>query len=228
VIILGIDTATAATAVGLYVDTDGLEAVAEQRIHLPAPGEKPGHTNELLGLAADLLHEANLTWQAVDRIAVGVGPGTFTGLRIGVATARGLAQATGAQLAAVSTLESLWRNARESEHPVVACLDARRGEAFVAAWGAGGEQLVPEQAVTPGQLGQIAAGVRIAVGDGAIRFRSEIEAAGCLVPPGDDPRHQVCASVHCLIARHAPAVGRDDLVPNYVRAPDAVPHKVAS
>jgi tRNA threonylcarbamoyladenosine biosynthesis protein TsaB len=99
-VILGLDTATPATVVAV-LPADG-EPV-ELR-HEPAPGERPGHAAQLLPLARRALDALGASFADVRRIGVGVGPGTFTGLRIGVATARALAQATGAEVAAVSTL----------------------------------------------------------------------------------------------------------------------------
>ncbi len=64
----------------------------------PSPNAHPGHATRLLAMADDLLRGAGIGWSALDRIAVGVGPGTFTGLRVGVATARGLAQSLGVEL----------------------------------------------------------------------------------------------------------------------------------
>ena len=102
----------------------------------PAPGERPGHAAQLLPLAGALLDRAGLRFGDLDRIGVGVGPGTFTGLRIGVATARALAQGSGAEVAAVSTLAAL-AEASGHDGPVLAVLDARRGEAFAAAYAHG-------------------------------------------------------------------------------------------
>jgi tRNA threonylcarbamoyladenosine biosynthesis protein TsaB len=84
VIVLGLDTATRATAVAL-LDTDSGEAV--QRRDDPPAGARPRHTTRLMALVVEVLGAAGARWADVDRIAVGVGPGTFTGLRIGVATA---------------------------------------------------------------------------------------------------------------------------------------------
>ena len=84
------DTATPATAVAVWAP----EGPAVERRDDPAPGERPGHASRLLALVDEVVDD----WEAITRIAVGVGPGGFTGLRIGVATARALAQAAGAQL----------------------------------------------------------------------------------------------------------------------------------
>jgi tRNA threonylcarbamoyladenosine biosynthesis protein TsaB len=223
VIVLGLDTATADTCVGLLSDTDGLP-IALTRRHEPGPGERPGHAEQLLALADELLHEASLTWGAVDRIAVGVGPGTFTGLRIGVATARALAQASGAQVVGVSTLQALAAAARApAGRPVLACVDARRGELFAGAW-VDGRQVLDTQAVPPDALPELLAAlgeVPLAIGDGAVRYR-EAFTDRARIPADDDPRHHVDGLDLCRLARYAAAAERDAVVPDYVRAPDAV------
>ena len=160
---------------------------------------------------------------AVTRIAVGVGPGTFTGLRIGIATARALAQARGAELAAVSTLQAL-AEAAGHDGPVLAVLDARRGEAFAAAW-RGTERLLAPVAVRPDALAALvtdSAQPWLAVGDGAIRFRAELSGAAD-VPDDGDARHRVSGLAVCRLGAAAAPVDHDALVPDYVRAPDAVP-----
>jgi tRNA threonylcarbamoyladenosine biosynthesis protein TsaB len=88
VIVLGFDTATQASVVGLRL-ADGSTLQARDD---PQPAARPGHATRLLSMAAELLADASLGWAQVERIAVGVGPGRFTGLRVGIATARGLAQ----------------------------------------------------------------------------------------------------------------------------------------
>jgi tRNA threonylcarbamoyladenosine biosynthesis protein TsaB len=234
-VILGLDTATPATVVAVLPDTG--EPV-ELR-HDPAPGERPGHARELLPLAQQALDAVGATFGDIARIAVGVGPGTFTGLRIGVATARALAQATGAEVAAVSTLDALAEAAGAAERPVLAVLDARRGEAFVAAY-LGGERVAGPVAIAPEELSVFAEraaaaaptapgapaapGSWLAVGDGAIRFRDRLVPAADV--PGDDSTlHRVSALAVCRLARAAPTLDRDALLPEYVRPPDAVPRR---
>jgi tRNA threonylcarbamoyladenosine biosynthesis protein TsaB len=220
-VILGLDTATAATAVAVLPD-DG-EPVALR--HDPAPGERPGHASQLLVLAAAALEQAGATFAQVRRIAVGVGPGSFTGLRIGVASARALAQAYGAEVTPVSTLAAL-AEATGSEAPVLAVLDARRGEAFAAAFHRG-ERLAGPVAVAPEDLPALtdrARGPWLAVGDGAVRFRARL-APVVAVPQDASPLHRVSAVAVCRLGLQAPAVDRDALLPEYVRAPDAVPRR---
>ena len=215
--LLALDTATPSTAVALL--SGGREA--ELR-HDPGPGERPGHATQLLALAGRLLDDAGIAFADLERIVVGTGPGTFTGLRIGVATARGLAQATGAPLTGVSTLRALARGAEADARgaPVLAVLDARRGEAFVAAW-RGGEAVLPAAAVTPEVLAGLARPGWLAVGDGAVRFREVLEPSGAEVPADGSGLHSVSALSVARLAADAPPGAHEDVVPEYLRLPDA-------
>jgi tRNA threonylcarbamoyladenosine biosynthesis protein TsaB len=227
-IVLGMDTATPATAVALLDDARAGEAAYAERRHDPPPGERPGHAAQLLALGGDLLAEAGLRFADVQRIAVGLGPGTFTGLRIGVATARALAQGSGAELVGVSTLRAL-AAAAEPAAPagtgVLAVIDARRGEVFAAGWrdGAG---VLEQAALAPGRLAERVAqegGAWLAVGDGALRFRADLEGAGCSVAPDGCAQHRVSARAICELALQASQpIARDLVLPDYLRLPDAV------
>jgi tRNA threonylcarbamoyladenosine biosynthesis protein TsaB len=227
-IVLGMDTATAATAVALVHEGRAGGPHRLERRHDPPPGARPGHATQLLALAAELLAEAGLRFADVERIAVGLGPGTFTGLRIGVATARALAQGGGADLVGVSTLRAL-ALAAEPAAPagsgVLAVIDARRGEAFAAGWRDGAEVLEPA-ALAPAALAERVrreGGAWLAVGDGAIRFRTDLEGAGCQVPPDGSALHRVSAGAICDLGRRAAQpIARDLVVPDYLRLPDAV------
>jgi tRNA threonylcarbamoyladenosine biosynthesis protein TsaB len=213
--VLVIDTATPATVVGVAHG----DRVVERR-HDPGEGERPGHVSEVLGLMEEALAEAGTELAELGRIGVGVGPGSFTGLRIGIATARALAHATGLELAGVSTLGALAVQAGPG--PVLAVLDARRGEAFAALW-EDGRELVAPRALAPEDLPAMAAGAALAVGDGALRFRAHLESARVAVAPEDSALHRVSAAGLARLAAHAPPVARDALLPHYVRSPDAQP-----
>ena len=212
---LVIDTATPATVIGVRAG----DVIVERR-HDPAPGERPGHVAQVLALAEEALAEAGVGLADLERIGVGVGPGSFTGLRIGIATARALGHSAGLPVVAVSTLGALAVAA--SEASVLAVLDARRGEAFVALW-EGGREVVAPRAVAPEQLAQAAARATLAVGDGAVRFRAQLEPAGVTVPEDESALHRVGATGLLRLAAEAPTVARDALLPEYVRAPDAKP-----
>jgi len=221
VIVLGFDTATVATAVAL-LDSDAPDTAAERR-HDPTVGERPGHAPRLLALAHELLADAGLTFAAVQRIAVGLGPGGFTGLRIGVATARALAQAADAEIVGVSTLEALAAGARAaSGQGVLAVIDARRGEVFAGGW-RGAEHVLGPLALAPAAVATLGVEGWLAVGDGALRFRDDLQRAGCVVPADGSPQHDVSARMVCRLALETrPATPRDLVVPDYLRKPDAV------
>lgn len=224
--LLALDTATSATTVAVLAA--GAAEPIEARDDPPA-GQRPRHTAELLALATALLERCGLTFADLDRIAVGIGPGSFTGLRIGLATARALALATGAELVTVSTLRALALPA-EAHAPgavVLAVIDARRGEAFVAAWRAG-KPVLAARAEPPTGVAALAreggAGAPetwLGVGDGAIRFRADLEPAGVTVPPSDSPLHRVSAVAICRLGLTAEPTERTAVVPDYLRAPDA-------
>ena len=103
-VVLGVDTATAYAVVALTRES---EPVREASVP-PAPDGRPRHSQGLLA-EIERCVEAGGGWESVERIAVGIGPGSFTGLRIGIATARGLAQARAVPIAPVGTLAALAR-----------------------------------------------------------------------------------------------------------------------
>jgi tRNA threonylcarbamoyladenosine biosynthesis protein TsaB len=226
--VLGLDTSTPSTVAGLLL---GGGRVVERRDD-PAPGGRPGHQPRLLGLAAEVLAEAGVGWADVERVAVGVGPGGFTGLRIGIATARAVAQAHGLALVPVSSLRALAAGVGAEGGPVAAVTDARRGEVYAAVYaeagdaGAGVEPVLGPVALEPGDLaGRLARlpGTAVAVGDGAVRFRAQLEAAAAVVPPDDAASHRIGAGPVCRLGAAGAPADRDALLPDYRREPDARP-----
>jgi tRNA threonylcarbamoyladenosine biosynthesis protein TsaB len=227
-IVLGIDTATAATAVALARPG---ESALEARDDPPA-GAHPGHATRLLEMAHGLLGEAGIGWGEIERIAVGAGPGTFTGLRVGIATARGLAQSLGAELVAVSSLRALAEGALTAgadPAATLAVIDARRGEVFAAAYGADGSELTTPRALAPERIGELLgeAGLRdgdapAAVGDGAVRYRPQLEGAGLLIASDSSPLHLLRGAAVCELGlRGRPGSGYGQVLPDYRRRPDA-------
>jgi tRNA threonylcarbamoyladenosine biosynthesis protein TsaB len=154
----------------------------------------------------------------VGGIAVGRGPGSFVGIRIGLATARGLAASTGLPVSGVCTLDAI---GRALDGGGVAVLDARRGEAFAALYGAGGERLWEPLVLAPGELAERVARLpepTRAAGPGAVRFRDELASRGIEIPADADPIHRVAARHICALAADGDGA---PLEPIYLRPPDA-------
>ena len=226
--ILGLDTATRATSVALWDSAVGLSREARDD---PPPGARPGHATRLMPLIEELLEEHGRGWGQVKRIAVGVGPGTFTGLRIGVATARALGHARAIPLVGIPTLQSLAFGARRerSAGAVLAVLDARRRELFAGGWRVeevarqGAPALLEPAALALDALGQSISALglpAVAVGEGAVEFRAVLERSGALVPE-DSELHTVTALNHCRLADAWSASDPDEVLPEYLRLPDA-------
>jgi tRNA threonylcarbamoyladenosine biosynthesis protein TsaB len=191
-LILAFDTATDVATSALVEDGEVL-------------GERTSRAVTLLEDVDALLRQAGARTGDIQGLAVGTGPGSFTGLRVGLATARGLALALGVPVAGVSTLDALAAGA-PGALPVI---DARRGEVFVLQ----GEPRV----LAPGDL-DVEAGT-VCVGDGAVRYRSVLAAKGAEIPPDGDDRHIPRARFHAQLARD---FGPAELVePMYLRVPDA-------
>jgi tRNA threonylcarbamoyladenosine biosynthesis protein TsaB len=190
VLILAFDTATDRATSALVADGEVL-------------GERVSRAVTLLEDVDALLRQGSAHAGELDGVAVGIGPGSFTGVRIGLAAARGLALALDLPVAGVSTLDVLAAGA-PGALPVI---DAKRREVFVPG----------PHAVPPADLELEPR--RLCIGDGAVRYRVVLEAAGAEVPPDDDERHLPRARFHALLARD---FGAAELVePIYVRAPDA-------
>jgi tRNA threonylcarbamoyladenosine biosynthesis protein TsaB len=221
VVILGVDSATADAVTG--VTAEG-EVVREGRID-PGPDGRPRHSHVLLG-EIERSVDAVGGWERIDRIAVGIGPGSFTGLRIGIATARGLAQAREIPIVPVGSLSALARGISASgpRRPALPVIDARRGEVFAALFEEGGEELWPPFVASPDELGARLGELDrppVAAGDGALRFAAELEAAGATVAPPDHPAHRLRARDVCAVGEEATEATPDQIQPLYLRPPDA-------
>ena len=190
VLALAFDTATRVATSALVRDGDVL-------------GERVSRAVQVLADADGLLRESGVERTELDGVVVGTGPGSFTGLRLGLATARGLALALELPVAGVSTLDALAAGAPGAV-PVV---DAGRREVFTLL---DGEAVVCAPHDVRGEL---------LVGDGALRYRIVLEELGATVPPDDDERHVPRARFHAALAHDfGPA---ESIEPLYLRIPDA-------
>ncbi len=158
--ILGIDTATWTAGVAVIDDHATLAEHREIRAASPK-GERSGRSADLLVTIDDVCRRAGVAPTELDAIAIGAGPGSFTGLRIGMATAKGIAFAARRPLWAVSSLAALARDAAthlaltpeagEPDRVLVAVLDARRAEVFAGCY-LDGVLLAPERVLAPTEL----------------------------------------------------------------------------
>jgi tRNA threonylcarbamoyladenosine biosynthesis protein TsaB len=164
-------------------------------------------------------------WDRVETIAVGVGPGSFTGLRVGIATARALGLSRGIPVAGVGTLDALGRGIgeRAPASSRLAVLDARRGEVFAALYARDGSTVwdpfvCPPEALVD-RLGPISP-PPLAAGSGAVRFRKELAGTSVEILDDADPANRIAARHVCALAA-AGAGAEAAPVPNYMRPPDA-------
>jgi tRNA threonylcarbamoyladenosine biosynthesis protein TsaB len=191
VLTLAFDTATGVATSALL---DGDEVL----------GERWSRAQTLLEDVDALLRQAGAHPADLQRLAVGIGPGSFTGVRIGLAAARGLALSLGVEGAGVSTLAALAAGAPGA----VPVIDAKRREVFTLV---GGEPAVlrPEELQVDGA---------VCVGDGAVRYRALIVERGGTVPLDDDERHLPRARFHAALAGEPGDI--EAIEPLYLRVPD--------
>jgi tRNA threonylcarbamoyladenosine biosynthesis protein TsaB len=225
--VLGIDTSTAASAACVLRADGEVFEVAPDPCALTAP---PAHARELLPAVADAMGRAGLDFGDLEAIAVGVGPGSFTGLRIGVATARALASANDLPLKPVSSLAALAAGIVEedeaSSQTLLPIIDAKRGEVFAALHRSPGELIWGPLAAPPESIAEQVRDRGLApmsAGDGSIRFRGVLEAAGIRVAPDGSGSHVVRALHVCRLAVGLPGRPPQAVLPDYLRAPDAKP-----
>ena len=220
--IAGLDTATDDVSVAVVRDGE----VVDERLVPKPDGGRPRHAEALL-VELEGAVGASGGWDAVDRLAVGIGPGSFTGLRVGLATARAIAQALCKPVVPVGTLAALAAGIAEGGgegRSRLAVLDGRRGEAFAALFGPGGEEIWEPLVAKPEVLGERLKTVPdspLAGGSGALRFRGELEAAGVEVLPDSSEAHRVWARHVCRLAADGPSSPPEAIQPIYLRPPDA-------
>lgn len=219
VVILALDTSSAAGSAALV---RGGTVIVER-----AGDGSRTHGQRLPRELMDVLREAGATLGDVDGFAIATGPGSFTGLRVGIATMQGLALARRARLTPISTFEALASLARGPAAPIAVWIDAHRGQVFATLYAPDGRTvLAPPSSLTPDETldawtDALGTGRTLFAGDGAPRYAPAIRArmADRALIPGDAPP---LAGAIGLLAAADPgrAVTPHAVVPLYVRRPD--------
>lgn len=200
----------------------GAAVLSEHRVRVPG-----GHAEAVLGVVEEVLARAGVALPALEAFAVTVGPGSFTGLRVAVATVKGLALPGGEPVAPVSTLRSLEATAREhlpAEHSggaVAAVLDARRGELYGAAFAASGEELVPEGLYRPAELAARLPAEALVAGEGADAVVAAGGGAGLATSGLVAPSPAVVARLGQALLDAGGGLSAAELVPRYLRRAEA-------
>jgi tRNA threonylcarbamoyladenosine biosynthesis protein TsaB len=204
-IVLGLDTCLSSCSVAVL---DGERVLASAREVMAR-----GHQERLAPMARDVMAEAGLAFDRLERIAVTVGPGSFTGLRVGIAFAKGLALARDLPAVGVGTLEAL---AAEADGLVFPAIDARRGQLYLQAFENGRPLMAPDALTAEtaaARIAEISQGRPFTlVGSGAPLLADFAPSAETIAAEGADARQ---------VARLALALSPGPLKPLYLRAPDA-------
>lgn len=208
-LVLGLDTCLNACSVAVLERTGDGERVLAYRSEAMARG----HQERLAPMAQAVIAEAGLPFGALNRIGATVGPGSFTGLRVGVAFAKGLGSALSIPAVGVGSLEAL---AAEASGLVAAAIDARRDQLYLQVFDEGQALMAPDVlpvGTTAARLVELAMGRALTiVGSGAPLLAAAAPGANILTPEGCDAR---------LVARLAAAKSPTPIRPLYLRAPDA-------
>ncbi len=199
-----------------------LGRTAADAIEVEVPTDRR-HAEEMSPRLQEVLDRGNTTLQDIERLAIDVGPGRFTGLRVGLATVRALAFALDVPVVGMSSLAVLAAgvaldNAERSAGPITAVIDARRAEVFQQTF-VDGEPITEPQVGTPEDLARTAQG--LVVGDGVDRYSEHYQAVGGLVIAADrNPR----AAAMLALAGPATGIPGTEIQPLYLRDPDAKPN----
>jgi tRNA threonylcarbamoyladenosine biosynthesis protein TsaB len=168
--ILSIETSTMLGGVAIVDEKTGL--VAETRLNV-----KTTHSERLMSVIDHVLHQSEMDLESIDAFAVAIGPGSFTGLRIGLSTAKGLSYATGKPIVAVPTLEAFAYNFPYCSHPLCLMLDARKGEVYAAVFKWEGEsfsRLIEDTSIGAEDLVRNLDGAVLFAGEGAVLYKQRI------------------------------------------------------
>ncbi len=220
--VLAIDTALEACSAAV-LDT-GQGGV---RVHESLPMVR-GHAEALMPLIARVMERANLPFSAIDRIAVTTGPGSFTGLRVGIAAARGLALAAGKPAVGLSTLAAYAAPfiAADDSMPVVCAIDARHQHVYLQVFGPGGRTVVTPRIVSLRDALRVATSGRPRLAGTAALMLADAWPKSEKPPMAVETRRAPDIDWVARLGAAAPETGQPPK-PLYLRAPDAQPQDAA-
>jgi tRNA threonylcarbamoyladenosine biosynthesis protein TsaB len=219
--VLGIETSTKTGSVAVISDSG---VIAQYSLNIEVT-----HSERLMSTVDRVLKDTGITLSQFDGFAVAIGPGSFTGLRIGVSTVKGLAFASGRPVAAVPTLYALAWNVPHAACPVCPLLDARKNEVYAAVYASDGVSLnrtVPESVVPLSRLGDLVSGRTVFTGEASLLYRADIEkmfGSAALFAPRSAvlPAAAAVAEIGLEMIRTGRQADADSLVPLYIRRPEA-------
>jgi len=219
--VLAIDTALAACAAAV-LDTDHGILASES---LPMVR---GHAEALIPLIARVMKQSEMTFQNLGRVAVTTGPGSFTGVRVGLAAARGFGVATGVPVVGVSTLSVYAAPylAGNGKSPVVVVIDARHEHVFLQVFGPGGQTLVSPRLARLSEAIRAASEAPACLVGSAARAVADGLAKNAAPPRAIDPRDAPDIMWVAQIGAVTPQA-QSAPHPQYLRAPDAQPQNAA-
>jgi tRNA threonylcarbamoyl adenosine modification protein YeaZ len=220
--VLAIDTALGACSAAV-LDTEQPGVLANESLPMVR-----GHAEALMPLVADLMRRADLAFTALDRIVVTTGPGSFTGLRVGIAAARGIALAADKPVVGVSTLSAYAAPhlAADDTAPVVAAIDARHDHVYLQVFGPAGGILIAPRLAALNEAVRAAAETPSRIVGSAAQAIADRLPGGAAAPLRVDPRD---APDIVWVARMGAVLpeGQSPPKPQYLRAPDAQPQNAA-
>lgn len=217
-LILGIESSAKAASAALWQDGEML-ALSVQRTALT-------HSRTLLPMAESMLENAGLRIEDVDAVAVAEGPGSFTGVRIGVATVKGLCWGAEKKAIGVSTLEAMSRSVLFAAGESVICpvMDARRAQVYGAIFDADGRRITEDAAIAAAELAEKVRALgksALVLGDGWAVFEKALQEQAVPYTVVPEPLRYQNAWGVCLAAMDSEPIGADELLPVYLRLSQA-------
>ncbi len=223
--VLSLETATVTGSIAILDDHTGL--IGEVRTDV-----KIVHAERLMPSIEWLLHTSRISIEEIDAFGVSIGPGSFTGLRIGLSTAKGFAYATGKPIVPVSTLDAFARTLPFCSHMICPLLDARKNEVYAALykWEEGLlRKIFPETALHPEQLLKEINGPVVFMGDGVGKYRElitdSLKTDAIFAPPSRmSPSASTVAEIAIEKIKQGIVTDPVSLTPFYIRKSEAEVH----